>query len=79
MSRLFVEARAPISFNLFSSACKRRSISPVCAEVNDGDNAVDVIQSVFHFAYRYAVFPLRVLGRTLKARTKSSASGTFVR
>ena len=23
MSRLFVEARAPISFNLFSSACKR--------------------------------------------------------
>jgi hypothetical protein len=34
MSRLFVEARAPISFNLFSSVCKRRSISPVWAEAN---------------------------------------------
>jgi len=34
MSRLFVKARAAISFNLFSSACKRRSISPVWAEAN---------------------------------------------
>ena len=32
MSRLLVAARA--SFNLFSSACKRRWISPVWAEVN---------------------------------------------
>jgi hypothetical protein len=34
MSRLFVEARAPISLNFFSSVCKRRSISPVWAEAN---------------------------------------------
>ena len=49
MSRLFVEARAPISFNLFSSACKRRSISPVWAEVNwpnlDEPDITDILLS----------------------------------
>ena len=34
MFRAFVEARAPATFNLFSSACRRRSISPASAEIN---------------------------------------------
>ena len=34
VSRAVVEARAPAMFNLFSSACKRRSISPASAEIN---------------------------------------------
>ena len=49
MSRLFVEARAPISFNLFSSACKRLSISPAWAEVNslnlDEPDMTDILLS----------------------------------
>ena len=49
MSRLLVEARVPISFNLFSSACKRRSISPVWAEVNwlnlDEPDIIDILLS----------------------------------
>ena len=31
MSRALVDTRAPAMFNLFSSACKRRSISPASA------------------------------------------------
>jgi hypothetical protein len=32
--RAFVDARAPATFNLFSSARRRRSISPASAEIN---------------------------------------------
>jgi hypothetical protein len=31
--RAFVDARAPATFNLFSSARRRRSISPASAEI----------------------------------------------
>jgi hypothetical protein len=44
VSRAFVDARVPTFSNLFSSACKRRSISPASADIAlDEPNMTNVL------------------------------------
>jgi hypothetical protein len=47
VSRAVVEARAPAMFNLFSSACRRRPISPASA-----DNEPDITNVLLQMKFR---------------------------